>query len=125
MKVALFIPCYIDQFYPEVGVATVKILKKLGIKFDYPIFSNLINPFIGFGYIFLGAFLLWYFKSEYLAWAFQAPPYGMMILVALKHAPTYGMLLIVWIVIVVIITWPRFPKYTLPEFLRGMRALFK
>ncbi|MFN3135808.1 MAG: hypothetical protein ACK44H_09605 [Candidatus Kryptonium sp.] len=89
------------------------------------IFSNLINPFIGFGYILLGAFLLWYFKSEYLAWAFQAPPYGMMILVALKYAPTYGMLLIVWIVIVVVITWPRFPKYTLPEFLRGMKALFK
>ncbi|MCX7761203.1 MAG: (Fe-S)-binding protein [Candidatus Kryptonium sp.] len=37
MKVALFIPCYIDQFYPEVGVATVKILKKFGIKFDYPL----------------------------------------------------------------------------------------
>ncbi len=88
-------------------------------------FSNLISPFIGFGYILLGMFLLWYFKSEYLAWAFQAPPYGMMILFALKYAPTYGMFLIVWIIIVVIVTWPRFPKYTLPEFLGGMKALFK
>lgn len=37
MNIGLFIPCYIDQFYPEVGLATVKILKKLGVKFDYPI----------------------------------------------------------------------------------------
>ncbi|MEN3037593.1 MAG: (Fe-S)-binding protein [Candidatus Kryptonium sp.] len=37
MKIALFIPCYIDQLYPEVGIATVKILKKLGISFDYPL----------------------------------------------------------------------------------------
>ncbi|MCX7761206.1 MAG: CDP-alcohol phosphatidyltransferase family protein [Candidatus Kryptonium sp.] len=87
--------------------------------------SGLISPFIGFGYILLSAFLLLYFKSEHLAWGLQAPPYGMMILTALKYAPEYGALLIVWIIIVVIVTWPRFPKYTLPEFLRGMRALFK
>ncbi len=37
MKVGLFIPCYIDQFFPEVGIATVKILKKLNVEFDYPI----------------------------------------------------------------------------------------
>ncbi len=37
MKVGLFIPCYIDQLYPQVGVATVKIFKKFGVKFDYPL----------------------------------------------------------------------------------------
>ena len=36
MRVALFIPCYIDQFYPQVGIATLKILKKLNIDVDYP-----------------------------------------------------------------------------------------
>jgi L-lactate dehydrogenase complex protein LldE len=30
MKVALFIPCYIDQFYPQVGQATLELLTKLG-----------------------------------------------------------------------------------------------
>ncbi len=34
-KVNLFIPCFIDQFYPEVGFATVKILKKLGFEILY------------------------------------------------------------------------------------------
>ncbi|MDR1817847.1 MAG: (Fe-S)-binding protein [Puniceicoccales bacterium] len=29
--VALFVPCYIDTFYPQVGVATLEILEKLGL----------------------------------------------------------------------------------------------
>ncbi|WP_304064110.1 (Fe-S)-binding protein [Pedobacter glucosidilyticus] len=36
MKVGLFIPCYIDQFYPQVGIATYQLLKKLGCDVDYP-----------------------------------------------------------------------------------------
>lgn len=35
-RVGLFIPCYIDQFYPQVGLATVEILEKYGIDFEYP-----------------------------------------------------------------------------------------
>ena len=30
MKVNLFIPCFIDQFYPETAKNTLKILKKIG-----------------------------------------------------------------------------------------------
>ncbi len=36
MKINLFIPCLVDQFAPQVGVATVKILKKLGCVIEYP-----------------------------------------------------------------------------------------
>ncbi len=36
MKIALFIPCYIDQFYPQVGIATLELLKKLGCQVEYP-----------------------------------------------------------------------------------------
>jgi L-lactate dehydrogenase complex protein LldE len=36
MKVALFIPCYVDQFYPNVGLATVSILESLGVQADFP-----------------------------------------------------------------------------------------
>lgn len=35
-KVGLFIPCYIDQVYPHVGMATVRLLEKLGVDFEYP-----------------------------------------------------------------------------------------
>ncbi|WP_242344562.1 (Fe-S)-binding protein [Anaeromyxobacter terrae] len=36
MKVALFIPCYVDQLYPQVGLATVRVLEKLGVDVVYP-----------------------------------------------------------------------------------------
>jgi L-lactate dehydrogenase complex protein LldE len=36
MKVGLFIPCYIDQFYPQVGIATLSLLEKLGCEVVYP-----------------------------------------------------------------------------------------
>lgn len=36
MKIGLFIPCYVDVVYPEVGVATYKLLKHLGLDVDYP-----------------------------------------------------------------------------------------
>ncbi len=36
MKVALFIPCYVDQFYPGVGLATVAVLEACGVSVDFP-----------------------------------------------------------------------------------------
>jgi L-lactate dehydrogenase complex protein LldE len=30
------IPCYIDMFYPEVGIATLELLEKLGVEVGYP-----------------------------------------------------------------------------------------
>ena len=36
MKVGLFIPCYIDQFYPQVGISTLELLEKLGCEVEYP-----------------------------------------------------------------------------------------
>lgn len=37
MKVGLFIPCYINAVYPNVGVASYKLLKSLGVDVDYPL----------------------------------------------------------------------------------------
>lgn len=71
-KTALFIPCYIDQFYPQVGVATLELLEKLGFKIFYPLkqtccgqplansgaekealktYQNFVNNFKDFDYI--------------------------------------------------------------------------
>lgn len=36
MKVGLFIPCYVDALFPEVGVATYKLLRKLKLDVIYP-----------------------------------------------------------------------------------------
>ena len=36
MKIGLFIPCYVDAVFPEVGIATYKLLKHLGLDVVYP-----------------------------------------------------------------------------------------
>ncbi|MFV2068867.1 MAG: (Fe-S)-binding protein [Pirellulales bacterium] len=36
MRVGLFVPCYIDQCYPDVGLATVDLLERYGVEVDYP-----------------------------------------------------------------------------------------
>jgi L-lactate dehydrogenase complex protein LldE len=36
MRIGLFIPCYVDQFYPSVGIATLQLLEKSGAEVFYP-----------------------------------------------------------------------------------------
>ena len=36
LRVALFIPCYVDQIYPQVGVSLVRVLRRLGVEVTYP-----------------------------------------------------------------------------------------
>ena len=36
MRVALFVPCYIDQFYPQVAIASLELLEKLGCEVIVP-----------------------------------------------------------------------------------------
>ncbi|REJ91310.1 MAG: (Fe-S)-binding protein [Planctomycetota bacterium] len=36
MHVALFLPCYVDQFYPDVGLATVELLEQCGCVVHFP-----------------------------------------------------------------------------------------
>jgi len=35
-KIGLFIPCYVDQLYPHVGMATVRVLEQCGYDIDFP-----------------------------------------------------------------------------------------
>jgi L-lactate dehydrogenase complex protein LldE len=36
MRVGLFVPCYIDAFFPEVGVATLELLERFDLDVSYP-----------------------------------------------------------------------------------------
>jgi L-lactate dehydrogenase complex protein LldE len=35
-RVGLFIPCYVNQFYPGAAIATLELLEKLGLNVSYP-----------------------------------------------------------------------------------------
>jgi L-lactate dehydrogenase complex protein LldE len=37
MKVGLFVPCYVDQFYPKVAIATLELLESLGCDVHFPL----------------------------------------------------------------------------------------
>ena len=37
MRVALFIPCYVDALFPEVGVATLELLERFGCEVAFPL----------------------------------------------------------------------------------------
>jgi L-lactate dehydrogenase complex protein LldE len=37
MKAALFIPCYVDALFPEVGIASLELLERLGVTVEYPL----------------------------------------------------------------------------------------
>jgi L-lactate dehydrogenase complex protein LldE len=36
VKAALFVPCYVDQLYPQVALATVRVLERLGVEVVFP-----------------------------------------------------------------------------------------
>lgn len=40
MRVGLFVPCYVNQFFPEAAIATFSLLNKLGVEVDYPVMQT-------------------------------------------------------------------------------------
>ncbi|MHB0959195.1 MAG: (Fe-S)-binding protein [Pirellulaceae bacterium] len=36
MRIGLFVPCYIDQLYPDVALATLELLEKAGMEVEFP-----------------------------------------------------------------------------------------
>ena len=85
--------------------------------------AGYVPPIEMAAYAIVVAAALWYFRSKHLGWGVQAVPYGGMILVSLRDARAYGIAMVLWIVGILIVTWPRFPRETVPEFVDGMKSL--
>ena len=69
-------------------------------------------------YLLAALLVFWRFGlSAPLGKLFQAPAYLWFIFVALRETPLSGLWLLVWILLAVILTWPRFPHQTIPAFL--------
>jgi hypothetical protein len=54
-----------------------------------------------------GGAVLWRFTSEPLAWGLQALPYGAMVWTACRVVPLYGLLLVIYVVVVLVATRSR------------------
>lgn len=54
MKIGLFIPCYVDQFYPKVAIASLELLRKLGCDVHFPMKQTCCGqPMANSGYEYL------------------------------------------------------------------------
>lgn len=92
----------------------------------YMLLAGFLPWLLGAVYLLVWVLVFLYFGViRSLGMVYQAPIYGWFIWTALRHAPIYGLSMMVWIILVVIITWPRFAKEVVPGFLQGFQAIRK
>ncbi len=90
----------------------------------YLVLAGFVSLLAGTLYAAVWTWILWNWRgNRSISMLFQAPIYGWLIWMALKEAQPYGMLLVIWIISLVVITWPRFPREVIPGFLSGFQAL--
>ncbi len=101
---------------------SVDVCVALGLLY-YLTLSRYVSPAVALSYVLIAGALIWHFRSRALAMAAQAPVYVILLYLALRDARPYGALAVGYILLVTIVTWPRFPKTVVPEFLKGMQEL--
>lgn len=103
----------------------VDILVALGL-LGYMVFAGFVTPALAGLYVIFWILVLWLWHvPRALGMLCQTPIYGWFILMAVQNAPQAGKWLLTWIIVAIIVTWPRFPQEVVPNFLAGMRRLLK
>ena len=91
----------------------------------YMLAVGFLNLWIGGVYAFIWALVFIRIGVlRTLGMLFQAPIYGWFLFIVLRYEPAQGLLLVGWIAVLVLITWPRFPREVVPDFLNGMKLIF-
>lgn len=86
MKIALFIPCYIDQFYPQVGIATLQLLQKLGCDVSFPLEQTCCGqPMANSGFASLSKGCDSNFVQNFLGYDYVVAPSGSCVLHIKEH----------------------------------------
>ncbi len=86
MRVALFVPCYIDQLYPGVAVATLQLLEKLGCEVVYPLNQTCCGqPMANSGYESEGEEALALFDLNFRDFEYIVAPSGSCVLHVKEH----------------------------------------
>jgi len=84
--------------------------------------SGIVDPVVAVVYLLIWAiYFIRFGVPRSLGMLSQAPVYGWFIWTALHQAPAAGWWLIAWILTMLVITWPKFPREIIPGFLTGMR----
>ena len=86
MKVGLFIPCYVDQFYPQVAIATLDLLRKLNVSVDYPLEQTCCGqPMANAGYESAGNRAAQHFVDSFDTFDYVVSPSGSCVLHVKEH----------------------------------------
>ena len=77
MKIGLFVPCYIDQFFPNVGKSTLAILEHLGYEVEYPLDQTCCGqPMVNSGFVKEGTRVTLNFRKVFKDCDFVVGPSG-------------------------------------------------
>jgi L-lactate dehydrogenase complex protein LldE len=86
MTVGLFIPCYVDQFYPNAAIATLQLLEKLGVTVVYPPNQTCCGqPMANSGFEHLGEGCNRLFIENFAAFDYIVAPSGSCVLHVADH----------------------------------------
>lgn len=86
IRIGLFIPCYIDQFYPNVAIATLSLLEKLGHNVGYPLDQTCCGqPMANAGFENAGKESMQLFVQNFKAYDYIVAPSGSCVLHLKEH----------------------------------------
>ena len=90
----------------------------------YMVLVSFLQPTVGLLYLLLWGLFFWRSGIPRAAgMLFQAPIYGWFIYIAIQHSPAAGWALVAWVLVAILVTWPKFPNEVVPGFIHGFRAL--
>jgi hypothetical protein len=82
-------------------------------------------PVVG-SYLLFWALVFWRWGfHRTLGMLIQAPIYLWFLVVSIRETPHTGLWILAWMVSVTVLTWPKFSEEIVPNFLDGMRAVFR
>lgn len=103
----------------------IDVLVSLGV-LAYLVGAHFLAPAYALGYLALWAVAVWRWGwRRDPSMLFQAPIYLWFILIALREIPEIGRWLAAYPLAAIVVTWPRFPRQIVPEFLQGMSRLMR
>lgn len=86
MTVGLFIPCYVNQLYPNAAIATLQLLQKLGVDIVYPPKQTCCGqPMANSGYEYLTQACNDHFIESFLRFDYIVAPSGSCVLHVKDH----------------------------------------
>jgi hypothetical protein len=103
----------------------VDLIVSLGLG-AYLVGAGFLNWYIACGYLVVCGLAVWRFGPDRnLLMLVQAFIYGYFIWVALREFPQTGRWLVVWVLAATALSWRRFSNQVVPEFIQGMRSIWR